>query len=140
MEAEKTNRFGLKLIQGNLQRTELRSLPLEYSYLLCWILLLGTIMGLETIYKKSFLEFTLSKDGIYYQQTNLPQMWQKFFLIETNMGGGKELIALSFYGFLLKDRPKAIYYWAVFTLEKLFSNFYKLAYADPRPYMIDKDI
>ena len=38
------------------------------------------------------------------------------------------------------SRPKAMYYWAVFSFDKIFSSLFKLIYADPRPYMMDSAI
>ena len=60
--------------------------------------------------------------------------------IWTSLGGGKELIACIVINFIWFPRSKCFYYLAIFSLDKLYISFFKLAYADPRPYMIDGSI
>jgi hypothetical protein len=52
------------------------------------------------------------------------------------LGGGKELSALAIIGLIWKDRPRGFYYIIIQSLDKAIEAYFKLAYANPRPYMI----
>ena len=60
-----------------------------------------------------------------------------FFLFETELGGGKELTAAAVFSLIWHDRARAMYYLTVLGLDKLLIGYFKLAYANPRPYMIN---
>ena len=56
------------------------------------------------------------------------------------MGGGKE-VSITVVCFLIwSDRSKFMYYVAVLGLDKMITSYFKLAFAAPRPYMIDSEI
>lgn len=65
---------------------------------------------------------------------------RKFWLFETNLGGGKEIYMLMLVGFLFCSRSRFLYYTIVFLVNQFFIQFFKLAYHDPRPYMINGKI
>jgi membrane-associated phospholipid phosphatase len=44
------------------------------------------------------------------------------------------------FGFLWCERSKFFYYLSVLSLDKLINAYFKLAYANPRPYMLKSDI
>lgn len=51
-----------------------------------------------------------------------------------------ELIAAFTVTFFFSKRSHFFYFLACFSIDKLYVSYFKLAYADPRPYMIDKEI
>ena len=66
--------------------------------------------------------------------------WTGFYKYETNLGGGKELMFLVGFSFVFASREKFFYYLGMLSLDKLYISYLKLAYARPRPYMIDGEI
>ena len=101
---------------------------------------MGMLIVSQAIYKKSFLDYTLSANGIEHVQKITPQAWIKFFTFQTTLGGGKELITLVFIGFVWCTRSKFFYFLAILTLDKVIVSYYKLIYNNPRPYMVDDNI
>lgn len=97
-------------------------------------------MGLNAAYAKSALEFTLSANGIPYVQNHTGRVARAFFKFETSIGGGKELIALSSVGFIFCKRERFFYFFFMYGLYGIIVGYYKLAYANPRPYMISMNI
>jgi len=65
---------------------------------------------------------------------------KKFFLFETELGGGKELMFLCLLGMIWGERTKLFYYLAILGIDKIIIGYFKLAYANPRPYMISSAI
>jgi len=63
--------------------------------------------------------------------------WWKF---ETDLGGGKELMAGVIITFIFGSRLHFFYYMSILALDKVFISYFKLAYHDPRPYMIQSTI
>ena len=55
-------------------------------------------------------------------------------------GGGAESLICLVFSFLFAPREKYFYYLSMFTLDKLYVGYFKLAYAEPRPYMVTEDI
>ena len=51
-----------------------------------------------------------------------------------------ELVTVTIFTFIWSPRPKFYYFLAVLSIDKMYVSFLKLAYAMPRPYMIDADI
>jgi hypothetical protein len=74
------------------------------------------------------------------QQAKTSEAALSFWLFESELGGGTELVALVIISFVFCERPKFFYYLAVMGLDKCYVNFFKLAYHEPRPYMIEGDI
>lgn len=70
-------------------------------------------------------------------QSFMPNQGIKFFEVQTRLGGGNELVFIVAVSFFFASRSKFFYYLAMFAFDKGLLNFYKLAYAEPRPYMID---
>ena len=44
------------------------------------------------------------------------------------------------FSLLFAPREKYFYYLTAYTLDKLYVGYFKLAYAEPRPYMASGDI
>eukprot|EP00356_Strombidium_inclinatum_P011479 CAMPEP_0170480330 /NCGR_PEP_ID=MMETSP0208-20121228/1212_1 /TAXON_ID=197538 /ORGANISM="Strombidium inclinatum, Strain S3" /LENGTH=154 /DNA_ID=CAMNT_0010752861 /DNA_START=310 /DNA_END=771 /DNA_ORIENTATION=+ len=65
---------------------------------------------------------------------------QKFWLVQTELGGGKEIVFVCVLHLLLSDRAKFFYFLAVFSMDKVIMSYLKLAYHDPRPYMFSPNI
>lgn len=61
-------------------------------------------------------------------------------VIHSEFGGGKEIGALLVISMLFAPREKFFYFLTAWTLDKLYIGYFKLAYADPRPYMVNGDI
>jgi len=55
-------------------------------------------------------------------------------------GGGKEVLFAIFITFIWSSRSKFFYYLFIFGIDKIFLGYFKLVYANPRPYMIDTEI
>lgn len=96
----------------------------------------------ETVYKESLLDFSLSKEGIPWIQRDdvTSKGVKRFFEIMTKLGGGKEMLAWFIVAFLFQRRSCAVYVCSILALDKLINSYIKLLYANPRPYMIEKDI
>ena len=58
----------------------------------------------------------------------------------TGCGGGRELDLLLLVAFVWFERSRFLYFCCVRTLDGLIVNFFKLSYAEPRPYMIESSI
>ena len=56
------------------------------------------------------------------------------------LGGGTEYCIAIFFVFMWGCRVKYYYYLAIFCLDKVIIGYFKLAYAAPRPYMIEGSI
>ena len=98
---------------------------------------LGIVIVAEYLYKKAMLDFSLDPDkGIPYIQKSVSEGLKDFLLVETAFGGGKELMLLTGICFLWLPREKFFYFLGVLSIDKLYVSYFKLAYADPRPYMI----
>jgi membrane-associated phospholipid phosphatase len=65
---------------------------------------------------------------------------KKVWKFESSLGGGKEQMVLIGVTFFWGRRSKLMYYLIFFALDKSYVNFFKLAYHDPRPYMINSNI
>jgi hypothetical protein len=52
-------------------------------------------------------------------------------------GGGVEMIVACVFTLFFCPRSKFFYFLAVFLIEKAGNSYLKLAYASPRPYMIE---
>lgn len=142
-EAEEAKVCGLsvyKVMLGDKKRTVIPSLSPNWKNLLFFFLMLALLMIAEALYKKPFLDFTLSPDGIEHTQKITPEGARKFWKFETNLGGGKEIYMLILIGFLFCSRSRFMYYTALYFVNQFFIQFFKLAYNDPRPYMISSNI
>ena len=62
------------------------------------------------------------------------------FLWLTERGGSHELYWAAAIVFIFGRRSRFMYYLAIYGCDKFFVAYMKLVYADPRPYMIDKNI
>lgn len=87
-------------------------------------------------YHEKLMKYSLSPDGISLLQSKVSMSSIVFFEFLTELGGGQELIECFIIFFIFGTRSKSFYFLAVFGLDKVQLNFYKLAYAQPRPYMI----
>jgi hypothetical protein len=123
-----------------MTRTEIHSAALNFKNILISLVFLAIIMGIRQIYFKPFLDFTLSDKGIPHIQKVVDSFWKKIFLTETELGGGKELLELVVIGLIWSHRSRALYYLMVMGIDKIIVGYYKLAYANPRPYMISDAI
>lgn len=59
---------------------------------------------------------------------------------QSSFGGGNELLVLSIASFIWCERERYFYFLVTLSLNKMIGAYFKLAYADPRPYMMTKDI
>lgn len=64
----------------------------------------------------------------------------EFWKFQTSLGGGKEITAVMIIYLFLKSRSHFFYFLAIWGLKELLISYMKLAYADPRPYMISPTI
>lgn len=102
--------------------------------------MLALLIVLQLIYKQPFLDFTLSKDGIQHTQKVTKEGPRKFWGFITSLGGGKEIYALLIIFFFFASRSRFMYFIFVFVINQFFIQYFKLAYHDPRPYMLSSDI
>jgi len=65
---------------------------------------------------------------------------KKVWKLESALGGGKEIMVFIGVTFFWGRRSKLMYYLIFFALDKSCVNYFKLAYHDPRPYMINPNI
>ena len=63
-------------------------------------------------------------------------MLRKFYMFQTDLGGGKELMITVGVTFLFGTRNHFFYYLAVLGLDKVIISYFKLSYHDPRPYIV----
>ena len=124
----------------NLTRTELSSFKLSCKSIVIAMTIYGLNFALSFIYGPAAFNYSIASNGISKLQASSSPETINFFKIQTTFGGGNELTAISVIAFIFMTRSKCLYYMAAFTLDKTFLNFYKLAFADPRPYMIDSNI
>jgi len=52
------------------------------------------------------------------------------------LGGGDELRLLAIASFIWCERERYFYFLVALSFNKVIGAYFKLAYADPRPYMI----
>ena len=98
------------------------------------------IILLYLAYGPALLEYSLSPDGITHLQSITSQGAIAFWKFQTKLGGSKELVAAMVITFIVSSRPKFFYFLAVFGIDKFNVSYFKLAFAAPRPYMINSDI
>ena len=55
---------------------------------------------------------------------------------QTELGGGEEIAFLTLLSFIWCERERFFYYLTAFSFNKMINAYFKLAYAEPRPYMI----
>ena len=60
--------------------------------------------------------------------------------ILSDMGGGKEIFMFYLFNFFYCSREKFFYALLLNVLVTVNAGYMKLAYANPRPYMIDGEI
>lgn len=102
------------------------------------ILIVLTIMDLT--YKGPLFEFTISDDGIPNWQGKASAGSERIYATVSKFGGGTELTILCLVSLIWLPREKFFYYLTVFTLDKFYIGYFKLAFADPRPYMVNGKI
>lgn len=122
-----------------LTRTEISSFELSLKNIMISFLGLIFCIVAQTQYKGAFLAFTLSSDGIMHQQEITSESMKKFWFILTEMGGAKETgaaVAISFFGL----RPRFFYYLCILSMIVMMISYMKIAYHEPRPYMIEPGI
>ena len=97
-------------------------------------------MGLEAAYHNTFIDITLNSpsNGIANIQKTTPKWLANFFKFQTKLGGGKEIMVLVGVGIIFASREKFFYYLGILSIDKLYVSYLKMAYASPRPYMIDR--
>jgi membrane-associated phospholipid phosphatase len=122
------------------QRTELYSVVYGYNTFITPIVLIGIVIGLYFVYHEPLKDYSLGPNGISHLQATVPESARMFFLFLTQLGGGQELMEAFILFFIFGTRSKSFYYLAVFALDKVQVNMYKLAFAEPRPYMIASNI
>lgn len=101
---------------------------------------LAVLIGFDSLFKEELIKFTISKDGIEHMQQITPIWIRKVSQVQTEMSAGKEMLAAIYLSFIWGTRPKFFYFMTMLTLDKLYISYFKLAYGEPRPYMIDGDI
>lgn len=120
--------------------TQFPSKDVTVKNILISLAFLSIIIGINTVYKKAALEFTFSDAGITLIQKSTNKMTQDFLNIETELGGGRDLIGLAAFSFIFFKRERFFYFLFVYALYAMFIGELKLAYAEPRPYMVDGKI
>lgn len=101
---------------------------------------LWMLAKLEESYGEALFKWSISKDGIPNWQGKTSYEEERYWKALSWFGGGKEIGVMLLFSFLFAPREKFFYYLCAFTLDKLYVGYYKLSYADPRPYMADGNI
>ena len=108
-----------------------------FTHLVYGVILL-VIIGLEFLYRQPL--YTLSLPAIVKIQANSIAIGRSFFLILAQLGAG----TLYFVAFLIVfnwgSRSRAFYYLILLSSCLFTMNITKLAYHEPRPYMVDDAI
>ena len=123
-----------------MTRKVLYSAQLSWKSVTACIVALFALILLDTTYKKSLFAFSISEDGIPKWQKKASSGELGFLYLMSKLGGGKEIGVLVFSALLLAPREKYFYYLLAWALDKLYIGYFKLAYGDPRPYMVNGEI
>ena len=62
---------------------------------------------------------------------------RKIWKIHSQVGGGLELVVVGIVSFMFCSRAKFFYFLTMFTIDKAVVSYIKLAYMQPRPYMVN---
>merc|ERR1711861_62757 len=106
--------------------TQIPSADFNVKNIIISIVLMAIVMGVNVAYAKAALDFTLTPQGIPFVQNHTGRVARAFFYFETEMGGGKELIALSAIGFIFMKRERFFYFFFMYGLYGIIVGYYKL--------------
>ena len=110
-----------------------------YNILLSGFIFL-CLIGADYLYWKPLNDFSVGENGIHkyqdYFTTDQLTIWKNF----SRLGGGAEVVTLCAITFLLGRRPKFFYYLLAFSFDKGITNFFKMIYHMPRPYMTNENV
>lgn len=103
-----------------------------------YVLLFAVVVGMECLFKKQMQESSLSLI-VYWQQAKffLNDNMEHYLLVWYFVGQVGILMFLVSCLFPIMSRQGAFYYLASFSVGLTTCAFLRLAFRDPRPFMID---
>lgn len=98
------------------------------------------VLAIEPLYHDPLIKWATTDGGIQRVQDRTGETQRELWKLWTELGGGYELLFVAALGFIFGRRSTFIYYIWFIGLDKIFVAYFKLAMANPRPYMIDASI
>ena len=96
------------------------------------------IVSIEPFYHEALINWAIyPNNGIKKIQDITSDTEREIWGVWTEMGGGHELLFVAAIAFLWGRRSTFMYYISFIALDKIIVAYFKLAMANPRPYMID---
>jgi len=120
----------------------LKSFPIKWYIISQFLVVVGIGTAVDFVLKGWFMEYSVSDEpwGIKSVQQSCPLWLYSILRLQTNFGGGFELMCCMILALVFLPRSRFFYYMCVSGLANILILQMRLTFADPRPFHINPGI